>query len=520
MAKKPQRTPEQQEYRDNLAHNLKELRKNWDVWRSLAETLLESETWTTEYISSKIEKFDNKLAEDLIKEWNYDFLVENLSRFNWLSKNVAKALIDEYYGDVVLKNLDKFEWLDWDIADRIVGELCPRNKGVVENILDNLNKFKWLSMDFAENLILTIIHGPDNVDEYYGVEKVLNNLNSFEWSDCEKHLAERFDWLNYRDWNWENAWWVALANNLEKFEGLDYKKLAEEILNETDGWPLIAYNYAFGSIEWINYEELIHGIIHWENAWVVDEYIDSNLSEWANFDALAQELINAHEYEYVVRHLDKFTWVNHNDLAHKLIGNKEWKELLINHLYNFEWLDKEIAEALIENWSKAILQHLESFNWIDKKILEKIIKNTETLRSFLETVESTLNNVDKFIWLSQQDVIELWIKSWRRINIVKCLKKLQWSGYDLNYQKIVEKVVELWDGEFLIEVPDLWQWLELDYQRIAESFINSRNRELFMNNIDKFEWLDLQKIAEKLIKLWHWDYVAKHPEKFWLKKEK
>ena len=40
MVKTPQRTPEQKKYRDKLAHDLKELRKNGDTWRDLAKALL------------------------------------------------------------------------------------------------------------------------------------------------------------------------------------------------------------------------------------------------------------------------------------------------------------------------------------------------------------------------------------------------------------------------------------------------------------------------------------------------
>lgn len=60
MAKKTNRTKEQQEYRDSLAQWLKQLRNEWEVWKDLAITLLEDGKSTIEYLDSlKKAEWDN-----------------------------------------------------------------------------------------------------------------------------------------------------------------------------------------------------------------------------------------------------------------------------------------------------------------------------------------------------------------------------------------------------------------------------------------------------------------------------
>ena len=98
MAKKLQRTKEQQEYRDNLAHNVKNLRKYWDTWKDLAKTLLEKEKVTIDYLLSIWE--DRKKWRVKVKNMVINYTVISDIEFEWLNHNeIAKKLIEKWYGD-------------------------------------------------------------------------------------------------------------------------------------------------------------------------------------------------------------------------------------------------------------------------------------------------------------------------------------------------------------------------------------------------------------------------------------
>ena len=74
MINKPHRTEEQQEYRDNLAEGLKQLRNQWNAWKELAKTLIEEWKSTIEYlesISKNTEQWE-EMVDDLAKNWEFE----------------------------------------------------------------------------------------------------------------------------------------------------------------------------------------------------------------------------------------------------------------------------------------------------------------------------------------------------------------------------------------------------------------------------------------------------------------
>ena len=83
MAKKTNRTKEQQEYRDSLAQGLKQLRKGWDTGKNLAETLLEDGKSTIEYLNSQKENESDNLA----KNWEWIEMVVNPDSTEDLAEN-------------------------------------------------------------------------------------------------------------------------------------------------------------------------------------------------------------------------------------------------------------------------------------------------------------------------------------------------------------------------------------------------------------------------------------------------
>ena len=123
-AKKHGRTFYQQKYRNNLAKNLRELRK-WDFWKdNPAETLLDNVKWNPEYLDSLWEwrKVGKELAEKLIEKWLWWVVAENPGKFEWLvlDKEIAEKLIEKWFYRTVVVNLGKFKWLDKEIAEKLI----------------------------------------------------------------------------------------------------------------------------------------------------------------------------------------------------------------------------------------------------------------------------------------------------------------------------------------------------------------------------------------------------------------
>ena len=129
MAKRPQRTKEQQEYRDNLAHDIKNLRQYGDAWRDLAKTLLDKKQSTDKYLKAlgewrKLSKKKSKeIADKLIADGEWEYVAMYLDKFEWLDhKEIADKLIENGRWRYVARYLDKFEWLDKEIADKLIVE--------------------------------------------------------------------------------------------------------------------------------------------------------------------------------------------------------------------------------------------------------------------------------------------------------------------------------------------------------------------------------------------------------------
>lgn len=110
MAKKTNRTKEQQEYRDNLAQGLKQLRNDWEIWKKLAKTLLEDGKSTIEYLNSlKEDKSDNLadnwewteiivnsgLTEDLTENWKWDIEPSGMPLALNSEKNIITPVLYE-----------------------------------------------------------------------------------------------------------------------------------------------------------------------------------------------------------------------------------------------------------------------------------------------------------------------------------------------------------------------------------------------------------------------------------------
>ncbi len=87
------RTPEQQRYRNRLAENLKADRQLGEIGKLLAENTLQSAQKGLDYELAKY-GFTQKGLDVLIKAKKWEFIFNNLNKFQGLDNEVAKALIE------------------------------------------------------------------------------------------------------------------------------------------------------------------------------------------------------------------------------------------------------------------------------------------------------------------------------------------------------------------------------------------------------------------------------------------
>jgi len=311
IVKKVQRTKEHQEYRDNLANGIKNMRKKWVYWKKIAQILLEQGKITPEYIDDG--KIDIEMVEKLVEDWYWDYVAEDLD--DWiikeqLTEGIAEKLIVNGQWYVVGSHIDKFEWLN---HRKIAEELLEWWDFAVIALIDNIDKFKWLDhKKIAESLI-----------EKWFWWFVAKNINKFEWLN-HSEIAEKI----IAAWNWS-----AIANYLEKFEWLNHKEIAESLLNQTRReWEFLAYN--FYKFKWLDQKYVAKRLIQKRDSWA---------------RAVADS----------IQFFDKKC---HKKVAIMLID--DWYlEYLIENLDKFEWLDEDILKILIRFWYLDVVKkYLEKFS--------------------------------------------------------------------------------------------------------------------------------------------------------------
>ena len=169
MAKKTNRTKEQQEYRDNLAQGLKQLRNEWEVWKDLAITLLEdgksiieyldslkgsesdylNENWEwTETMENSDEDISNQdLPDDLTENWEWKNKPSGMA----LALNPKKDIITPvlYENPHMKSTLQKISTTDLqETADSIISGGRIRENGVDKSLIVG---FAGVGSGYAQN---------------------------------------------------------------------------------------------------------------------------------------------------------------------------------------------------------------------------------------------------------------------------------------------------------------------------------------------------------------------------------
>lgn len=133
-------------YRNELAKNLKNKRKEGDSWKELAKTLLEEEQWKYEYFSSLWKgKASIKDAENFIENWKWGddkryraySVSNNIDKFQWKDQVRLVEMLLKYVGArIIAKNIDKIQdEYQLEVAEKII-EKDP------ESMADHIDKIQ------------------------------------------------------------------------------------------------------------------------------------------------------------------------------------------------------------------------------------------------------------------------------------------------------------------------------------------------------------------------------------------
>lgn len=233
------RTWREESYRNTLAHDLRELRKNWDTWRELAKTLLEAEKYLESLGHSWGQKAWLELAQKLIKEWQWKIVVHHLDNFEWLDLNVAEKLIEQKKLSDVCCSIKSFRASDHPmIAERILDE----NWGFIY-LLRRIKDIEWLNKDFHKKLAEKLVES-NCISEYKDYISLLHQntwpfsgeilafINEKNKERCENLINE---WKKYI--TKENRWsrWICVHNDFERYN-LNCVKLTLKLIKMLDNW--------------------------------------------------------------------------------------------------------------------------------------------------------------------------------------------------------------------------------------------------------------------------------------------
>ena len=215
----------------------------------------------------------------------------------------------------------------------------------------------------------------------------------------------------------------------------------------------------------------------------------------------ARQLIEADKGEAVAKNLDKFSGLDHKEIAHKLIKIGDGWEVADN-LDKFSGLDhKKIAHKLIKiGEGGAVAKNLDKFSGLDREIALKFIDSRQG--------DAVADNLDKFSGLDHKEIALKLFEAGNGWAVAHNLDKF--SGLD--HIDIAFKLFEAGDGRAVAN--NLDKFSGLDHKEIALKLIEAHKGEAVANNLEKFSGLDHKEIAHKLIDAGNGEAVANHLDKF------
>ena len=226
----------------------------------------------------------------------------------------------------------------------------PEYISAKENIPENL----------AKDILEYILHSEEPED--LKIDRILEKSKGVSHKKIAKLLIEKGN----------NHAVYALAENLEKFEGLD-SEIAELLIEKGNNHAVYALAQNLEKFEGLDSEfaELLIKIWYWSD-------VAKNLEKFEGLDhkKIAELLIRERQRYVIPKNLEKFEGLD-SKIAELIIekGPHRAVSALANNLEKFEGLNSETAKLLTEKgyWS-VVINNLKKFEKLDSETVEILIK--------------------------------------------------------------------------------------------------------------------------------------------------
>ena len=214
--------------------------------------------------------------------------------------------------------------------------------------------------DLAKDILEYILHSEEPED--LKIDRILEKSKGVSHKKIAKLLIEKGN----------NHAVYALAENLEKFEGLD-SEIAELLIEKGNNHAVYALAQNLEKFEGLDsvFAELLIKIWYWSD-------VAKNLEKFEGLDhkKIAELLIRERQRYVIPKNLEKFEGLD-SKIAELIIekGPHRAVSALANNLEKFEGLNSETAKLLTEKgyWS-VVINNLKKFEKLDSETVEILIK--------------------------------------------------------------------------------------------------------------------------------------------------
>ena len=214
--------------------------------------------------------------------------------------------------------------------------------------------------DLAKDILEYILHSEEPED--LKIDRILEKSKGVSHKKIAKLLIEKGN----------NHAVYALAENLEKFEGLD-SEIAKLLIEKGNNHAVYALTQNLEKFEGLDSEfaELLIKIWYWSD-------VAKNLEKFEGLDhkKIAELLIRKRQRYVIPKNLEKFEGLD-SKIAELIIekGPHRAVSALANNLEKFEGLNSETAKLLTEKgyWS-VVINNLKKFEKLDSETVEILIK--------------------------------------------------------------------------------------------------------------------------------------------------
>ncbi|MBL7021769.1 hypothetical protein ISR92_00350 [Patescibacteria group bacterium] len=485
-------------------YKLKEV-DNWEI----AMKLIEADTEDgCEYVAEYLSNFRNlnhkEIAMKMVEEGKGRYVAKYLNNFKGLDhKELAIKILDMGQVMPLVEHLSLFSRLDNEIALKMI-EL-----GAAATVVRKINNFTKINY---KKIALMAINAGD-----LGV--VLNNLDKFSNLDGEvasqlisvnsmKAIFLNFD--SFDNLNRESAlkiiearWASVVAENLNKFPGLDHKEIVLKMM-VTDQASVVVEN--LNNFSGLDHKWVALKMIETDQA----EFLAINLNNFSDLDRkkIALKMINAGQGSVVATHLHKFSGLDHKQIALKIIKAGNLSIDFGETLRNFSGLDKEVALELIKSEKPWMVHgYSSSFSGLDKEIAMKLIE--------LEQSEGVADNFQAFSGLDNQ-VALMMVEHHAAKSVARNLD--QFSG--INHEEIVYRMIDAQECYALAE--NLNNFSGINHNEVALKILDSFMSGAVSENLGNFSSLS-KEVVSRLLEDGKAEIVDKNVNSFegdWFEKAK